>query len=63
MAELPDTSVINILQSFVCRNHTRFIPAPQNKAAKRRNMSNPAQSVIWQLKQRLAESLKKNSCE
>jgi hypothetical protein len=30
MAELPDISVINILQSFVCRNHTRFIPAPQN---------------------------------
>jgi hypothetical protein len=32
MAELPDISVINILQSFVCRNHTRFIPCPQNKA-------------------------------
>jgi hypothetical protein len=36
MAELPDISVINnILQSLfaettVCRNHTRFTPAPQN---------------------------------
>src|SRR6478752_7680314 len=35
MAELPDTSVINFLQSFVCRNHTRFIPAPQNVRKKR----------------------------
>src|SRR5579864_8539440 len=35
IAEPLVTAVINILQSFVCRNHTRFIPAAPNDRKKR----------------------------